>query len=201
MASISGARRAGASVLAAALASCGLPQGVTPSAAPEANAPRPFPPRPLSQVFVLEAAGASPEDTVVSVTPGARRVVVLRRSAPDYALFARLEFSDSALKAPAGASTATLTLRPRPGLYALELVVSGTITDGASIVFSYGAHFVAPAQGRQRYGSDIAFERELAIGRLAEDSQVVFLSTSRPGTDMLRAPLPGPGHYLVAAPR
>jgi hypothetical protein len=162
---------------------------------------RVLPPRPLAEVFVLEAGGAAQEDTVVTAAKGVRRVVVLRRSAPDYGLFAELEFPDSGLGAPPGRDSTRLTIRPRPGLFGLDLEVEGTIRPGATLTFSYGMHFVAPAGARARYGSDLAFEKELAIGRLTEAGQVVFLPTSRPGSDLLRAPIPGAGRYLVAAPR
>lgn len=150
---------------------------------------------------MLEAAGGQPDDTVVTVPAGEARVVVLRRSAPDYGVFVQLHFPDSTLQAPAGASSSQLTIKPRPSLYGLDLEIQGTVAPGATIVFSYGAHFVAPSGARQRYGSNLAFEKELAIGRLAPDGQVIFLPTTRPGSDVLKAPLPGPGRYLVGAPR
>ncbi|HTL04616.1 MAG TPA: hypothetical protein VL241_02635 [Gemmatimonadales bacterium] len=182
------------------LLGCGTPQGTAPGAAPPA-AKTPAT-RPLAQVFVLEAAGAQPDDTVVALTSGAPRVIVLRRSAPDFGLFARLELGDSTLRAAAGAAAdAGLTLRPRPGEFALDLEVRGTLHEGGSILFSYGAHFVAPAGARERYGSDLRFEQELTIGRLEPNGDVVFLPTRRPGSDMLEAPLAGPGRYLVVAPR
>jgi hypothetical protein len=187
-------------VAAALLLGCGTPRGVTPgsSAAPE---PKPLPPRPLAEVFVLEAAGAQPDDTVLSIPLGAGRVIVLRRSAPDFGLFARITLGDSTLKPPPGAPAAGLSIHPRPGEFGVELEVQGSVERGGTIVFSYGSHFVAPAGARERYRSDIYFERALAIGRLDADGQVVFLPTQRPGSDMLSAPLPGPGRYLVAAPR
>jgi len=163
--------------------------------------PKALAPRPLAQVFVLEASGAQPEDTSLTVASGTPRVVVVRRSAPDYGIFAQLHFPESSLTAPAGAAEAKVTISPRPSLYGLDLVVTGNVSPGATIVFSYGAHFVAPAGARQRYGSNLAFEKELAIARLEESGQVIFLPTSRGSSDMLSAPLAGPGRYLVAAPR
>ncbi len=158
---------------------------------------------PLSQVFILEAAGAMPDDTSLSVASGQRRVVVLRRSAPDFGLFATLEFGDSSLRSPRGSDSARVMIHPLPGEYAIDLEVAGTIGNGASVVFSYGSHFVAPAGARQRYGSDLHFERELRVGRLEDGNQVRLLPTWRPGTDMVGAELvgPGPGRYLVVAPR
>ena len=202
METISGTRRAGASVALALLAAaCGPPKGIAPGAVPAAAQPKALPPRPLAEVFVLEASGAQPEDTSVNVASGGARVVVVRRSAPDYGIFAELHFPEGTLTAPAGAAVVRLTISPRSSLYGLDLAVVGTVGDGATIGFSYGAHFVAPAGARERYGSNLAFERELAIGRLEENGQVVFLPTTRPGSDILSAPLAGPGRYLVAAPR
>ncbi|HEV8613521.1 MAG TPA: hypothetical protein VGQ73_08410 [Gemmatimonadales bacterium] len=179
------------------LAACGAPHAADTASPP----PKALPARALAEVFVLEAAGVQPDDTSLTLAPGEQRVIVLRRSAPDFGLFARIEVGDSTLKAPSGAPAAGLTIRPRSGEYALELLVQGTVGQGGTILFSYGSHFVAPAGARERYGSDIYFERELAIGRLTDDGQVVFLPTVRPGSDMLSATLPGPGRYLVAAPR
>lgn len=189
--------------LALLAASCGPPKGIAPGTVPAAAAaaPKALASRPLAEVFVLEASGVPPEDTSLSVVSGSPRAVVMRRSAPDFGIFAQLQFPAKTLTAPAGAAEARLTISPRPSLYGLDLVVAGTVTDGATIVFSYGAHFVAPAGARERYGSNLAFEKELAIGRLEENGQVVFLPTSRPASDMLSAPLGGPGRYLVAAPR
>ena len=157
---------------------------------------------PLAQVFVLEAAGSQPDDTVAAVPRGAGRVIVLRRGAPDFGLFAVLQFPPAAGDSTArAADTARVRLLPTPGLYSVTVEMTGAVADSAVITFSYGAHFVAPAGARQRYGSDLEFERELAVGRLGADGVVVFLPTWRPGSDMVRAQLSGPGRYLVAAPR
>ena len=181
-----------------ALLACGAPQGVTPGS--PAPVPEALPPRPLSEVFVLEAAGGQPDDTSLSIPPGTSRVIVLRRSAPDFGLFVRIELGDSTLR-PAGTGPLVLTIRPRPGEYGVDLETPASFATGGTILFSYGSHFVAPAGARERYGSDIYFERALAIARVSSDGQVVFLPTRRPGSDLLSAPLPGPGRYLVAAPR
>ena len=199
VASISRARAAPASMAILLLAACGAPSGSTPGAAP---APAPvLPPAPLAQVFVLEASGAAPEDTVVAVTPGTPRVIVLRRSAPDFGLFATVELRPGRDTAARAGPSTRVALQPTPGLYSLTLEFQGAVADSATITFSYGTHFVAPAGARERYGSNLAFEKALAIGRLGDDGVVTFLPTTRPGSDMVRAPLSGPGRYLVAAPR
>lgn len=199
MPAISRARRAGASALVAALAACGPPHPSAPG--PATPEPKPLATRPLDQVFVLEAAGSQPDDTVLQLAPGTHRVIVLRRESPDFGLFARVELGDSTLKSAGSGSTVALSLRPRPGEFGLELESAAGLGKGGTILFSYGSHFVAPAGARERYGSDIYFERALAIGRLERNGEVVFLPTLRPGSDMLSAPLDGPGRYLVAAPR
>ena len=185
-----------------AFAACGTPSGIAPGAT---SAPAPaalFPPMPLTQVFVLEAAGSQPDDTVAAVPRRQGRVIVLRRSAPDFGLFATVDFRavpDTTL--PADRDTARVTLAPTPGLYSLTVTIVGPVPDSATITFSYGTHFVAPNGARQRYGSDLAFEKQLSVGRVGADGMVEFLPTWRPGSDMVRAPLQGPGRYIVAAPR
>lgn len=202
MKAISARSRAAARVLAVMLlAGCGPPKGIAPGSAPATQQPMVLAPRALADVFVLEAAGGQPDDTVVTVPSGSSRVVVVRRSSPDFGIFVELEFPDSSLTAPAGSEGTTVTISPEPSLYGVDLAVEGAVTPGAQIVFSYGAHFIAPAGARERYGSNLAFEKQLAIGRVSDNGQVVFLPTGRPGSDLLSAPLAGPGRYLVAAPR
>jgi len=157
------------------------------------------PPLPVSQVLVLESWGAPAEDTVVRFRADQPRVVVLRRGPPDNSLFARIAFPAGSLAPPAGDS-ATVRVRLRPGLYGIDLETEARFTGGAELTFSYGLHFVAPAEARNAYGTDYRFERFLAVGRLRADSTLVFLDSWRPAADLLTAPLPGPGRYLVAAP-
>jgi hypothetical protein len=160
------------------------------------------PPLPLTQVFTLESWGAQPEDTVVTVPTGARRVVVIRRGPPDNSLFATLVFPPGSLvPATPGADSVQLRLSIPPGLYGVDLATDGELRNGATVTFSYGMHFVAPADARRAYGSDIRFEQFLGVGRLERDTLLVFMESWRPSSDVLRAPLAGPGRYLVAAPR
>lgn len=157
---------------------------------------------PLDSVFVLESSGGPPEDTLVRIPPNQARVVVMRRGAPDNSLFALLDFPAGTLTARSGAATVELTLKPRPGLYGVDLDTGGgAIRPGATLTFSYAVHFVAPAGARRRYGSDLAFERELLVARVGADGRVTFLPTTRPGSDMVTARLAAPGRYVVAAPK
>ena len=109
-----------------------------------------------------------------------------------------------AAPAPAGARDSTgtkLALRPRPGIFGLDIDAGSRSPAGAALSFSYAVQFVAPEGARERYGSDLAFERELMIARIGSDSIVTFLLTKRTGSDFITAVIPGPGRYVVAAPR
>lgn len=183
--------------LAALALGCG--GGPPPATGPTAKATQPVPaPTHLDSVFVLESGGAPPEDTTVAFASGTARVVIVRRGAPDNSLFARLVIPAGTV---AGADSVRLTLRPRPGLYGLDLEVAGTLPAGAELTMSYAVHFVAPEGARARYGSDLGFEKVLHLAQAFPDGRLTFLPTTRPGSDLVRAALPGPGRYLVAAPR
>ncbi len=182
-------------LLASLLGGCGARRATAP-AAPEVTPVRTLP---AGGVFVLEAAGIPPQDTVVTLVAGAAREVVLRHGPPDQATLAVVTFPAAAFTAPAG-SPVTVRLRPRPGVYGLD-VASDLPFTGARLVFKYARHFSAPADARRRYGSDVAVEQALAIGRLLEGGAVRLLASSRPATDNLAATLEGPGSYVVAAPR
>ena len=94
-----------------------------------------------------------------------------------------------------------VTVRPRPGVYGIDLESDRQLPAGVTLTISYALHFVAPAGARDRYGSDLGFERALYLGRVSADRQVVFLPTTRPGSDLLVATIPGVGRYLVSAPK
>lgn len=157
-------------------------------------------PRPtvVDSIFQLESGGTPPDDTTVAIDPAAGRVIILRRGAPDHSLFARLTVPPGIAT---GGDSVRLTLRPRPGLYGIDLEVDGQLGAGAELTMSYAVHFVAPEGARDRYGSDLGFERALFLVQLTDERAVTFLPTTRPGSDLVTATLPGPGRYLVAAPR
>jgi hypothetical protein len=68
-------------------------------------------------------------------------------------------------------------------------------------MFEYARFFSAPARARQVYGSDVVFERALAVGRLLPDARIELLPPSRPAADVVNAELAATGTYLVAAPQ
>jgi hypothetical protein len=154
---------------------------------------------PLAQALVLETAGPPPPDTSVSFIVGQPRTIVLRHGPPDNIEFAELSFPPSAF-ADSGREV-RVDLHPRPGIYGLDVTTSLPIREGASLVFKYARYFSAPARARAVYGSDVAYERALAIGVLQPNGQLTFLPSTRPASDNLRAPLATPGSYLVAAPQ
>ncbi len=188
--------RGWATLALALAAACGGRRGVNTSSRPEETVERTLA---QSDVWVLEAGGTPPDDTTLTLIAGQARVVVLRNGAPDLATFAVLIFPDSALKAEAG-TPVELTLHVRPGVYGLDIDCKAE-TVGARIMFKYARHFEAPIEAYKKYGSNEAFERQLAIGRLNGDSTMLLLATRRPNQDNLSALIKGNGAYVVAGPR
>jgi hypothetical protein len=155
---------------------------------------------PLGRVIVLETSGPPASDTTVSFTVGKPHIIVLRHGPPENIVFARLSFTAGAF-ADSG-QTVTVEVHPRPGVYGLDVATSLPLRGGeATVVFDYARYFSAPTRARQVYGSDVAFERAVAVGRLLADKQIELLPSTRPAPDNLAARPPGPGSYLVAAPQ
>ena len=196
------ARRVGGLLLiGVALAGCGGGGGGAAGAGPGTPGTRLPPPTTLDRVFVLESSGVLPEDTVVAIPAGRARTVILRRGAPDNSLFAKLTLPAEAVGARPGQDTVRLAVHPRPGVYGISITSDGSLGPGTVLTFSYGFHFAASADARARYQSDLAFERVLLIASVDSSGRVVFLPSHRPGSDLIEATLPGPGDYVVAAPR
>ena len=178
------------------LSACGSgPRATTPPT----QSPSPARILPLARVIVLETAGPPPSDTSVSFTAGTSRIIVLRHGPPENIVFARVSFSAAAFGD--SGQTVTVEIRPRPGVYGLELSTSMPVRSGVTIEFDYARFFSAPARARQVYGSDVAFERALAVGRLLGDGQIELLASISHELDEVSALAPGPGSYLVAAPQ
>jgi len=183
-----------ASCLCVALAACGGRSGH------KGVEPSPVRVIPLASAIVLETAGPPPADTTVTFTAGEPRVVVLRHGPPENVVFAEVTFAAKAFHADSGRPV-EVEIRPRPGVYGLDLLTSVPFSEGASVVFKYPRYFSAPAKARAVYGSDVLYERALAIGQLLGTGQsVALLPSTRPFSDNLQAALPSPGTYLVAAP-
>ena len=154
---------------------------------------------PLAETIVLETAGPPPPDTTVTFTAGEPRTIVLRHGPPEYIVFAELTFPPPAF-AEHGREV-RVDVRPRPGVYGLDVATSLPVRDSATVVFKYPRYFASSAKARAIYGSDVAYERALAIGRLMPGGMLALLPSTRPFPDLLQAPLPAAGTYLVAAPQ
>jgi len=154
---------------------------------------------PLPEAIVLETSGPPPPDTSVTFIAGEPRTIVLSHGPPEYIVFAELIFPPPAF-AERGREV-RVDVRPRPGVYGLEVATSLPIRDSAAVVFKYPRYFAAPAKARGVYGSDAAYERALAVGRLMPGGMLALLPSTRPFPDLLQAPLPAAGTYLVAAPQ
>jgi hypothetical protein len=154
---------------------------------------------PLSEAIVLESSGPQPPDTTVTFRAGEARVVVLRHGPPEYIVFAELSFPAAAFDGRG--REVRVEVRPRPGVYGVDVATSLPIRDSATITFKYPRYFAAPGRARTVYGSDLSYERALAIGRVLPNGLLALLGSTRPFHDMLRAPLPAAGTYFVAAPQ
>ena len=156
---------------------------------------------PLAAAIVLETAGPPPSDTAITFVAGEPRVVVLRHGPPENVVFAEVTFAANTFHADSGRPV-KVEIRPRPGVYGIDLRTSVPFSEGASVVFKYPRYFSAPAKARAVYGSDALYERALAVGQLLPTGQsLALLPSIRPSTDNLQAALPAPGTYLVAAPQ
>ena len=178
-------------------AGCGGRKPVAPGTPPTPSAARVLP---LQRAIVLETSGPPPSDTTVTFPTGSPRAIVLRHGPPENIVFARLMFTATAFGD--SGQTVQVDVHPRPGVYGLDITTSLPLRErGATIVFEYARYFSAPAQARHVYGSDMAFERALAVGRLLPEGQIELLPSFRSAADNLGALLPTLGGYLVAAPQ
>jgi hypothetical protein len=155
---------------------------------------------PVNELYVLESWGAPPLDTAVVFSPGSPRTVLLRHAPPDNTVFA--ELSLPAVLFPAGSTDSVrLRIESRPGVYGVTITATPAFTEGAILTFKYPVHFAAPQAASQKYGNPATFERALGIGVKEDDGRYRLLPSSRPAADNLAATIPGPGTFLVAAPR
>jgi hypothetical protein len=155
---------------------------------------------PQDRLFLLETWGASPSDTTVSLAPKKRRSIVLRHGPPDNTVFAELILPVAALPDSSGPEY-TVTLVPRPGTYGITIGTTPAFKAGATLRFEYPVHFSAPAAAIAKYGNAARYEAALSIGYQEQDGRFHLLPSTRPAADVLQAAIPGPGVYIVAAPR
>lgn len=153
----------------------------------------------MEQVFVMEAAGVPAADTTVTFAAGSARTILLQHGPPDNTIFAEVAFPAGSF--PDAGGPVTVVLRPRPGVYGLEVATSADPGPGATIRFRYPMHFAPPLAAEAQYGSRARLEAALVIGRVLEEGAIGLLVSSRPASDNLEAPLAGSGSYLLVAPR
>lgn len=153
---------------------------------------------PLAAALVLETAGPPPSDTTVTFAAGVSHVIVLRHGPPENVVFLELRFPAGAFRADSGRPV-RVDVRPRPGIYGVDVATSLPLGNGASVTFKYARYFSAQARARAAFGTDALYERALAVGRVLTGGQLSLLPSTRPAADNLRAALPGPGSYVVAA--
>jgi hypothetical protein len=149
---------------------------------------------------MLESWGAAPSDTTVSLRPGKKRTIVMRHGPPDNTVFAELVLPAEVLP-DSSTDSMTVSLAVRPGRYGLTITASRAFKAGAVLRFEHPVHFAAPVAVNEKYGSTARFEQALAIGVQEQDGRYHLLPSTRPAADALEATIPGPGVYVVAAPR
>jgi hypothetical protein len=155
---------------------------------------------PLATAIVLETSGPPPSDTTVEFITGEPRVIVLRHGPPENVEFAEVAFPPRAFLGDSG-HIVKVEVRPRPGIYGLDVITSLPLAHEASVTFKYARYFSAPARARQVYGSDVQYERALWVGQLIPSGPLLaLLPSTRPAADNLQGPMPAAGTYLVAAP-
>jgi hypothetical protein len=151
-------------------------------------------------VIVLETSGPRPSDTSVTFTAGTPREIVLTHGPPDNIEFATVSFSTHAF-ADSGQAV-TVDIKPRPGVYGLDLATSLPFRSGeVHLVFDYARYFSAPARAIEVYHSHVIFEHALAVGRILPDNQIELLPSTHPEPDDIEAALPLAGRYQVAGPQ
>lgn len=179
---------------------CGRRPDPLDQPAPTGLAVEPPSQRPLSDVYPLGLRGEPPADTTVMVAADSARVIDVFHIPPDHTIFAQLIFAEHGLKA-AGGDSMQVSIKARPGIYAVDVATTGTFAKPALLVFHYPVHFEAPASALGRYPTNREFEAALWIGRMDGEGTITFLRSDRPASDKLVAAIDRPGTYIVAAPK
>jgi hypothetical protein len=194
MTGISRSRRSPASWIVLAALACGGRATTPGKGGVEPQAARVVP---LAQAIVLETSGPRPADTSVTFMAGQLHTIVLRHGPPDNLVFAELTFPPAAF-ADSGREV-RVDVKPRPGVYGLDMITSAPLRGPATLVFKYARYFLSPTKARSLYGNDVLFERALAIGQVMPNGQLSLLPSTRPASDNLQATVTAAGSYLVAA--
>lgn len=151
---------------------------------------------PRGETAPVEVGGIAPSDTVVTVRKGESRVVILRHGPPDRAEFVELTLPATVF-AGASKDTIRVTIKPRPGVYGVELSADADWGPGAQIAFKYAVHFYPPADAVRRYRTLTEIDRRLTVARRGPNGDLTLYLSSRPAPDVLRAFIPGEGTWVM----
>lgn len=149
---------------------------------------------------MLDQTGPSATDTVVWFDPAKPRTVMLRHAPPDNAVYAIVDVPAGAV-APAAGDSASISIAPTPGRYALGISTTGALSGSLVVTFSYATHFQAPSDALARYPSPARFDQAMGAGVLEGADIIRFLPTTRPAADMMQFTVSAPGTYVLAAPK
>ncbi|HVX89764.1 MAG TPA: hypothetical protein VG940_12600 [Gemmatimonadales bacterium] len=182
------------------LAGCGSP---TPVVAPNPDGSAQVPAGPVvvrtaprGETAPVEVGGIAPNDTVVLVRRGESRVVILRHGPPDRAEFVELTLPATVF-ARAARDTVQVTIKPRPGVYGVDLSADAEWGPGTQLAFKYAVHFYPPADAVRRYRTLTEIDRRLTVARRERNGDLTLYLSTRPSPDVLRALIPGEGTWVM----
>ncbi len=155
---------------------------------------------PKGESAPVEVGGVTPNDTVVLVRRGVGRVVILRHGPPDRTDFAELTLPATVF-AKATHDSILVTIKPRPGVYGVELSADSDWGPGTALTFKYAIHFYPPADALQRYATLTEVDRRLTLARRERNGDLTIYLTSHPAPDVVKAFIPGEGAYVMVVGR
>lgn len=186
-----------------ALALLGCHGGSAPVLAPNPDGTTQVPTAPVAvrtaprgETAPVEVGGIAPGDTVVAVRRGESRVIILRHGPPDRAEFVELSLPATVF-ARAVRDTIHVTIKPRPGVYGVELSADADWGPGAEIAFKYAVHFYPPADAVRMYRTLTEIDRRLTVARRESNGDLTIYLSTRPAPDVLRALIPGAGTWVM----
>lgn len=186
--------------IALALLGCGSgapPAGPSPDGTPQVPAgPVAVRTAPRGETEPVEVGGIAPSDTVVTIRKGESRVVILRHGPPDRAEFVELTLPATVF-ARAATDTIRVTIRPRPGVYGVDLSADADWGPGTEIAFKYAVHFYPSADAVRRYRTLTEVDRRLTVARREQNGDLTIYLSTRPALDVLRALIPGEGTWVM----
>ncbi len=151
---------------------------------------------PRGETSPVEVGGIAPSDTVVMVRRGEPRVIILRHGPPERAEFVELTLPPTVF-ARAAKDTVRVTIKPRPGVYGVDLSADADWGPGTQIAFKYAVHFYPPADAVRMYRTLTEIDRRLTVARREQNGDLTIYLSTRPAPDVLRAFIPGGGMWVM----